>query len=239
MTDNLYDRRSEWFVPKFGPTRFRLIAGLLFLPYTGMVLSFTVIGSILAVPIHYDRVLAIVVIYFLGLGLGAHALDALGSQGLKPWGRVLKRSHLWIMAISSLALAYLIATYYIVRYAPLLAVIAVLEGFFVFAYNLEWFHGRFHTDGWFAFSWGFLPVLAGTLIQTNRISMGAMALGVSMGLFSLVEIKASRPYRSLRKVLNPSPEEHDLVMRYEAILKGISLGVMLLGGGLLLWRMGR
>ena len=38
------DRRTEWFVPAFGPERFRLAVGLLFLPYTGMVLSFTVIG---------------------------------------------------------------------------------------------------------------------------------------------------------------------------------------------------
>ncbi len=239
MVDRLDDRRSEWFVPKFGPTRFRLAVGLLFLPYTGMVLSFSVIGSILADPIHYDRVLAIVVIYFLGLGLGAHALDALGSQGLKPWGRVMTRPRLWLLAIFSLALAYLIATYYIVKFTPLLAVVAVLEGFFVFAYNLEWFDGRFHSDGWFAFSWGFLPVLAGYLIQTNRISLGALALGVSMGLLSLVEIKASRPYRSLRKVLNPSPEANELLVSYETILKSISLGVMLLGGGLLLWKMGR
>ena len=29
-------RMNEWFVPKFGPTRFRVFVGLLFLPYTGM-----------------------------------------------------------------------------------------------------------------------------------------------------------------------------------------------------------
>ena len=39
---------NEWFVPKFGPVRFRVFVGLLFLPYTGMCLSFAIIGSMLA-----------------------------------------------------------------------------------------------------------------------------------------------------------------------------------------------
>jgi len=84
--NGLPDRRSEWFVPRFGSARFRSFIGLLFLPYTGMVLSFTVIGSMLAENVHWDRVVAIVLIYFLGLGIGAHALDALGGKGIKPWG---------------------------------------------------------------------------------------------------------------------------------------------------------
>ena len=80
------DRKSEWFVPQFGPERFRSLVGLLFLPYTGMVLSFAVIGSMVGRPIHWDRVLALAVIYFLGLGIGAHALDALGEPGDQTLG---------------------------------------------------------------------------------------------------------------------------------------------------------
>src|SRR6185369_16709454 len=132
------DRRAEWFVPKFGPLRFRTFIGLLFLPYTGMVLSFAVIGSLLAERVYYGRLLAIVLIYFLGLGIAAHALDALGSKGIKPWGTVFSKSQLWLMVILSLLPAYGIAVYYMVRYVPLLLILAVLEGFFVFAYNLEW-----------------------------------------------------------------------------------------------------
>ncbi len=108
------DRRSEWFVPKFGPPQFRLVMGLLFLPYTGMVLSFAVIGSMLADPIYAERVLAIVVIYFFGLGVAAHALDALGSRSVKPWGSVFTKRQLWLTAILSLAAAYLIAIYFMI-----------------------------------------------------------------------------------------------------------------------------
>ena len=233
------DRQSEWFVPKIGPARFRSFVGLLFLPYTGMVLSFTVIGSMLAPDIHWDRVLAIVLIYFFALGIGAHALDALGSTGFKPWGTVFSRSQLWSLAAASLVIAYGIGIYYIVLYVPWLAVMAVSEGFFVFAYNLEWYRGRFHTDLWFAFSWGLLPVLSGYIMQTNSVSPTALIVAVAMALFSLVEITASRPYKELKRRLPAlQGEEKFLMARYERILKCISLGVILLGTGCLLWRAG-
>ena len=240
MAEGPADRRAEWFVPKFGPAKFRSFMGLLFLPYTGMVLSFSVIGSMLADPLYWDRVVAIVVIYFLGLGIAAHALDALGSRSVKPWGTIFTRGQLWLLAVLSLSLAYLLAIYYMIRYVPWLWLLAVSEGFFVFAYNLELFKGRFHTDNWFAFSWGFLPVLAGYIMQTNKISIEALFLAISMALFSLVEIKASRPYKDLKQRSNDlKEEEKSLMVRYEAILKSISLGVILLGAGLLIWRIAR
>jgi xanthine/uracil permease len=232
------DRSLEWFVPRWGPLKFRIFVGLLFLPYTGMVLSFVVIGSMLAEIIHWDRVLAGVVVYSLGLGIAAHALDALGSKRVKPWGEHFSKTQLWTMALISLTLAYGIAIYYMVRYAPLLWIIAVLEGFFVFAYNLEWFKGRFHTDGWFAFSWGVLPVLAGYILQTNNASWPPFIVAVSMGLLSYVEISASRPYKELKRGgLNTHPQDILHMRQYEKILKGISLGVISLGVGLLIWRM--
>lgn len=211
--------------------------GLLFLPYTGMVLSFAVMGSLLAREVSYERLLAIVLIYFFGLGIAAHALDALGSKGVKPWGNVFSKNQLWLLAILSLGIAYGIALFYMLTVVPLLWVFALLEGFFVFAYNLEWFDGRFHSDGWFALSWGALPVLAGHAMQTNSITLPSLILAASMALFSTVEIKASRPYKELRrKGADLTDGERATMGRYESILKGISLGVILLGCGLLLWR---
>jgi len=231
------NRAKEWFVPKSGPKKFRTFIGLLFLPYTAMVLAFAVIGSMTAETIAWDRVLAIVIIYFLGLGIAAHALDALGSKKVKPWGNVFTRRQLWLLTAAPLALAYLIAIYYMVRWVPWLATVAILEGFFVFSYNLEWFGGRFHKDSWFAFSWGFLPVVAGHIIQTNTISATAMVLATSMALFSLVEIKASRPYKDLKRQRQSLSEgEKLLVQRYEAILKSVSLAVILLGIGMFMGR---
>jgi len=229
-------RLNEWFVPRWGPASVRVAIGLLFLPYTGMVLSYTAIGGMLAPSIVWDRVAALLVIYFLGLGIAAHALDALGSRGPKPWGEVFSRRSLWIVAAVALVIAYAIAGYYSVRYVPWLAVIALLEGFFVFAYNLEWWSGRFHTDGWFALSWGALPVLAGYVMQTNALSLAALIVAGAMAALSVVEITASRPYKTLKRMPNRSEADEALAARYENILKSVSLGVIALGMGLAAFR---
>jgi len=192
-----------------------------------MVLAFTVIGGMLADQVFWDRVAAIVVIYFLALGIAAHALDAIGGKGqTKPWGNHFEKKTLWALALCSLIAAYGIGFYYILFATPLLFVIAILEGFFLFAYNLEPFEGRFHTDTWFAFSWGVLPVLGGYIIQTNGLSISAIVIAIAMGLFSFVEINASRPYKEIKR-----SSEADFLpfqFKYEQILKGISLGVILL-----------
>ena len=236
-------RLSEWFVPRWGPQRLRVAIGLLFLPYTGMVLSYTVIGGMLAPSIAWDRVGALLVIYFLGLGIAAHALDALGSRGPKPWGEVFSRQSLWIAAAVALVIAYAIAGYYSIRHVPWLAAIALIEGFFVFAYNLEWWNGRFHTDKWFALSWGALPVLAGYVMQTNTLSLAALLVAGAMAALSVVEITASRPYKTLKRrdtTCRAPTDENDtetLIVRYERILKSVSLGVIALGLGLALFRL--
>ena len=227
------DRRGEWFVPAYGPERFRLAVGLLFLPYTGMVLGFTIIGSLLAPAIHWDRVAAIVAIYFLALGIGAHALDALGSREAKPWGHAFSRTQLLTVAIATVVAAYAIGIWYMVRYTPLLWLIAIPEGFFLLAYNLEWFGGRFHRDSWFALSWGALPVLAGYILQTNAISASALLMALAMGLLSLVEIKASRPYKALKRA---AAAEGAQLATLEAILKSVSIAVLALAAAMLAWR---
>jgi xanthine/uracil permease len=197
-----------------------------------------VIGSMLAPVVYWDRVAAIVLIYFLGLGIAAHALDAVGSRGARPWGEVFSRRQLWLLAVVSLAAAYAIALWYMVRDTPLLWLIAIPEGFFVLAYNLEWFGGRFHRDSWFAFSWGALPVLAGYVLQTNAISASALLVAAAMALLSLVEIRASRPYKDLKRALAEGraaqPAE---ASRLEGILKSLSGGVVVLGLGLLASRL--
>jgi hypothetical protein len=47
--------------------------------------------------------------------------------------------------------AYAVAVYSMLRDVPWLSVVAVSEGFFVFAYNLQCFGGRFHTKSLFGY----------------------------------------------------------------------------------------
>lgn len=216
-------RLKEWFVPKFGPLKFRIFVGLLFLPYTGMCVSYTIIGSMLSHDLHWDRVAAIVVIYTLALGVSAHAADSLGSKRIKPWGTYFKKRDLALLMVVSLSASYLIGTYYIVSYVPLLSIVAILEGFFVFVYNFELLKGFFHKNFWFSLSWGVLPVLAGYVMQTNSIGILPILVSILAGFLSYVEIKISRPYKELKR----SDADGEDVGRLETILKTISLSTII------------
>ncbi len=215
------DRFSEWFVPKFGPRNFRLCCGILFLPYTGMVVSFAAWGSF-ATSFSVERLVAICILYFLALGITAHCLDALGSKS-KPWG-VLSKKKVLIASLSSLSIAFIIGLYYAFLDSPLLFPIGVAETFFLFTYNLELFKGKLHNNVVFVISWGILPVFAGSAIQTNAISLQALALSGIAGLLSLVLIKTSKKYK---KIIHESQGVID-AHREETILKLTSIGVIAL-----------
>jgi hypothetical protein len=232
MTTTNESRINEWFVPRFGPTRFRVFVGLLFLPYTGMCISFTVIGSMLVGEIAWDRVGAIALIYALALGVSAHVADSLGSKKRKPWGTYFTKAQLLALMAVTLAAAYAIGVYYIVYFVPLLAVIAVLEGFFLFAYNFEAFGGRFHNNFWFAVSWGALPALAGYVMQANSIAVLALAVSGLTGLVSYAEIRMSRPYKQLKQ----SGGDPERARRLESGLKAISLATIAFALALLAYR---
>jgi hypothetical protein len=188
-----------------------------------MVLGFTVLGAMLAQTVDWERVLALLAIYALALGIAAHALDALGTDARKPWGAVFRPAHLKLIAGVALAAAYALGAFYMQRYAPWLWPIAIAEGFLLLAYNLEWFGGRFHSDAWFAFSWGALPALAGYVLQTNTIALAPLVLAAGTAGISMVEIKASRPYKALVQSGTGDPA---IVASLEAVLRAVSLGTI-------------
>lgn len=213
------DRSSEWFVPKFGSKNFRLWIGILFLPYTGMVVSFAAWGSFV-VNFSLERLVAICVLYFLALGVSAHCLDSLGSK-TKPWGLLPKKS-MWVISLVSLGGAYVIGLYYAFLDSPLLFPIGIAESFFLFAYNLELFNGKFHNNSTFVVSWGILPVLAGSAIQTNSLTLESFVMSGIAGLLSYVLIKTSQKYKELRH----QSADYSLIYKKEVILKIVSIGVI-------------
>lgn len=213
------DRLSEWFVPKFGPRNFRLAVGILFLPYTGMVVSFAIWGS-LSVESSLDRLLSIGVLYFFAIGVSAHCLDALGSKK-RPWGNI-SQTNLWVVSIISLILSFSIGMYYAFLDSWLLFPIGALEMFFLFAYNLELFHGRFHNNTSFVISWGILPVFAGAVIQSNSISVETIIFSIIAGLASYLLINVSRKYKILKQQNVP----YEIFHKKEIILKLVSSTVI-------------
>lgn len=213
------DRLSEWFVPKFGSKNFRIGVGVLFLPYTGMVVSFAAWGSF-ATDFSLERLAAVCALYFFALGIAAHCLDSLGSKN-KPWGAISKRN-VWLVSLLSLAVAFVIGLYYAFLDSPLLFPIGIAESFFLFAYNLEWFKGRFHNNASFVISWGILPVFAGSAIQTNTISPETFGIAGIAGILSYVLIKTSRKYKEFKRQSFDNSETR----RKEIILKLTSIGVI-------------
>ena len=184
-----------------------------------MVVSFAAWGS-LAGDFSLERLVAICLLYFLATGVSAHFLDAIGSR-TKPWG-VLPTKKLWTISIISLGLACLIGFYYALLDSPLLIPLGIIEGFFLFAYNLELFGGKFHNNISFVISWGILPVLAGSAIQTNSISLESGVLAGLAGLLSYILIKTSRRYKELKR----ESADYSIIKKKEILLKIISLGVV-------------
>ncbi len=213
------DRTSEWFVPKFGSRNFKISVGILFLPYTGMVVSFAAWGSF-TTDFSPDRLVAIGVLYFLALGVAAHCLDSIGSKS-KPWGFLSKRK-LAAVSLASLGGAFAIGLHYAVLDSPLLIPIGILESFFLFAYNLELFKGRFHNNWTFVVSWGILPVLAGSAIQSNSISFETVIMAAVAGTLSYLLIVTSRKYKKLKR----QSAGHLEIRRNEIILQITSIGVI-------------
>ena len=214
------DRTDEWFVPKFGSRNFRRTIGILFLPYTSMVICFAALGS-LSGQFEIERLAAICIIYFLALGVSAHLLDAIGGK-TKPWGDLPKKK-LWLISMIVLGIAFSIGMYYAFLDSPLLFVIGIVEGFFLFAYNLELFGGKFHNNASTIFSWAILPVFAGSAIQTNSITIEAVMICGISSIITYVLITTSRKYKHLKQNNGNYLE----IKKCESILKIITICVLI------------
>jgi hypothetical protein len=215
-------REQEWYVPKAGPRRLRVLVGLTFFPYTLMNASYVLIGSLLAPSVHYDRMAGMALVYLLAVGVSAHSLDATASN--KPWGDFLSRRQLLLLAAAALLPACSIGLYYAFTVALLLLPLGVAELFFLLSYNLELFGGKFHNDFWFAASWGSLPVLVGFVVQTDAVSLAALAACLFGFFTAFVEINASRPYKALKR--EPETADPAITARLEAVLKGVVASVL-------------
>ena len=174
---------------------------LLHLPYTAWHLSYAVIGCALAPILLTDRLLATVAAFFLALGISAHALDELNGRPLKT---ELSDRTLIGLATVSLAGAIGIGIAGCIIVSATLIPFVIAGGFFVVAYNLELFGGRFHTDFWLAFAWAAFPALTSWWVNTLSLAsvrVDVAGVLVAAGCFGLVSVqrKLSTPVRRLRR----------------------------------------
>ena len=179
-----------------GTSLWREYLNLLHVPYTLWHLSYIVLGAAIASTVHVDRLIGTLLAFFLALGISAHTLDELNGR---PLGTRIPSSILVGLAVLSLGGALALGAVAALTITAWIIPFMAFGGFIVVAYNLGFWHDRFHSDLWFAFAWGAFPAL--TSYWINSISLGLAAALLAGGCFtlSLAQRTLSTQVRTIRR----------------------------------------
>jgi hypothetical protein len=211
------------------PGGWRDYVTLLHPPYTAWHLSYVVIGAALA-PQWRPGILGLALAaFFLGMGVGAHALDELQGRPLQT--RIGRRT-LLVLAVASLLGAAAIGIGTAFHTTLWLLPFVVVGAFLAVAYNLELFGGVFHGTLWFALTWGALPVLATYVAAAETIRAEALAAALFAALVSWAQRVLSTPVRTQRRqegALTPLGQQFELGLRVlSAAMVSLALALVLL-----------
>ncbi len=233
------------------PGGWRDLVTVLHPPYTAWNLANVCFGAAAAAQIHTDRFVATLVAFFLAVGISAHTLDELNGRPLKT---ELSDLTLKTLAAVSLLGAMGIGVAGCIIVSPTLIPFVLAGGFFVVAYNLELFGGRFHTAFWLAFAWAAFPALTSWWVNTLSLAslkVDVAGILVAAGCFGLVSVQRtlSTPVRRLRrKTVSVSGEQRlddgtvipltaaEISGPLDASLRGLSWAVVVLAIGLVVIR---
>lgn len=169
---------------------------LLHPPYTLWHLSTVALGAAVAPVLDWRRLAATVVAFFLAVGITAHALDELRGRPLRT---ATPSGVLWALAVVGLAGAVGLGVLGAVVVSPWLLAFVAFGGFIVLAYNLELAGGAFHSDLWFAVSWGGFPALTGYFAQAATIRPEALLVAGACAALAAAQRHLSTPARMLRR----------------------------------------
>jgi hypothetical protein len=178
------------------PGSWRDYVTLLHPPYTLWHLSYAAIGASLAPHFRPWILILALASFFLGMGVGAHALDELHGRPLAT--RIGRRTLIALAAVSLVAasaIGVVVATRTTLWLLPFVAVGA----FIAVAYNLELFGGRLHGDPWFSLAWGAFPLLATYVAAAETIRVEALLAATFAGLLSHAQRRLSTPVRLVRR----------------------------------------
>lgn len=219
---------------------------LLHPPYTLWHLSYVVQGAALAPEWRPGRLGVSLVAFFLAVGIGAHALDELNGRPLRTRipSRVLSG-----LAAASIAGAVGLGVAVALETTLWLLAFVAFGGFVVVAYNLELAGGRFHTDLWFALSWGAFPLLTAYFAAAEEIRGEAVLGAAFAALLSFAQRRLSTTVRRVRRRVvavsgiveledgtreRVTPER--LLAAPEAALRALTVATILLASTLVLLR---
>jgi hypothetical protein len=178
------------------PGSWRDYVTLLHLPYTLWHLSYVVIGACLAPHVPAGRLALTVLAFFLGLGVGAHALDELNGR---PLNTRIPTAILVGLAVASLAGASGIGIAVAVTHDLWLIAFVAFGAFIACAYNLELAGGRFHNGFWLAAAWGAFPILTAYFAMADRLTGEAGLTALFGALLIRAQQILSTPVRDVRR----------------------------------------
>jgi hypothetical protein len=220
---------------------------LLHPPYTLWHLSYVAIGACVAPHVNGRWLIETLVAFFLAMGLAAHALDELHGRPLRTR---IPDAVLKAIAVAGLAGAAALGVDGALEATPWIWALIPVGAFLVVAYNLELFGGAFHSDAWFALTWGGFPALVAYVAQAGTIRVEAVLVAAFCVALSAAQRALSTPVRTLRRsvtsvsgeltMLDGSTRPLDAaVLREpaEGALRLLSVAVPLLAAGLLVARL--
>jgi hypothetical protein len=217
------------------PGSWRDYVTLLHPPYTLWHLSYVALGAALAPRMQWGLLGWTVLAFALAMGIGAHALDELQGRPLRT-----RIPSSVLVGLAAVSIAAACATGVVVATETTLWLVAFVAfgGLAVVAYNLELFGGAFHSDVWFAATWGAFPVLTAYFASAERIRGEAVAAAAFAFLVSLAQRRLSTEVRRVRRGGEP-PADVELALKApEAALRLLSAALPLLAGAVLLMRVG-
>jgi hypothetical protein len=213
------------------PGGWRDYVTLLHPPYTLWHLSYVALGAALAPAMKWGLLGWTTLAFFLGMGVAAHALDELSGRPLRtqiPGALLVALSATGLAGACAIGVAVAAErTWWLLAFVAAGAFVAV-------AYNLELFGGRFHSDLWFAASWGAFPVLTAYFAAAERLRGEAFAGAGFAFAASLAQRRLSTEVRLVRRGGGDAAG----VAGAEAALKLLAAALPLLAGALLLSRSG-
>lgn len=221
-----------------GPGPLRDWWTLLHPPFTAWHLSYVVLGAMLAPQVRLDRLVAVLIAFFLAVGVAAHALDELHGRPLRT---SISRAVLITVTVAGLAGAVCLGAIGITRVGWVLLPFMIVGPLLVVGYNAELFGGVIHTDLGFAAAWGAFPALTGYVAEAGRLAVAPLFMAVAAMALSAGQRHLSTPARLLRRrtadvagtiTLNSGDviavDARRLLEPLERALRSLSWGIVLL-----------
>lgn len=165
---------------------------LMHLPLPFCVLAFATIGAALSEHVYLDRLALTYIGILLALCLGAYSLDELHGR---PYHTEFSDRTLRIAAAVGIASAALVSIYLAAAVSLYILILALLACFFIFAYNLELFKGRFHNAAWFGVSWGGLSTFSGYFVQSASLNVSSVLVSAMASLLSVNILYLTHKFR--------------------------------------------